>query len=263
MFIHELKAYRNSTMIWAFSLVALLVLFMSMFPSISKDIVEFKQVLEGFPVQVRKAMGLEIASLGTVLGFYSYVFLYLTLCGAIQGMNIGTSIVSKEVREKTADFLLTKPVSRSNILTAKLMAALAALVITNVIYLVAASIVLNYVKIESYSMKIFLLISFTLFFIQLIFLALGMLISVVIPKIKSALTVSLGVVFSFFIIGLLVATTGDGAKRYISPFKYFDTAYIIKNASYELSFLFVGIGIVGVSLVASYIIYTKKDVQAL
>ena len=260
IFVHELRAYRKSTLVWAFSLIAIVALFMSMFPSISKEIVEFKKLLEGFPEPVRKALGLEIDSFGSILGFYSYLFVYLTLCGAIQAMHIGTSIVSKEVRDKTADFLLTKPVSRTTILTAKLLAALTTLVITNVVFLISARIMVAQVNTESYSVKSFWMISMTLFFTQLIFLSLGIILSIVFPKIKSVLTVSLGTVFTFFIIGLLVSTTDDGVKRYLTPFKYFDSAYIIENSSYEIAFMLAGIGIIVISLIASYIIYMKRDI---
>ena len=260
IFVHELRAYRKSTLVWAFSLIAIVALFMSMFPSISKEIVEFKKLLEGFPEPVRKALGLEIDSFGSILGFYSYLFVYLTLCGAIQAMHIGTSIVSKEVRDKTADFLLTKPVSRTTILTAKLLAALTTLVVTNVVFLISARIMVAQVNTESYSVKSFWMISMTLFFTQLIFLSLGIILSIVFPKIKSVLTVSLGTVFTFFIIGLLVSTTDDGVKRYLTPFKYFDSAYIIENSSYEIAFMLAGIGIIVISLIASYIIYMKRDI---
>ncbi|MEX2104321.1 MAG: ABC transporter permease subunit [Bacilli bacterium] len=166
-------------------------------------------MMEGFPEPVRKALGLQINSMGSILGFYSYAFVYITLCGAIQGMIIGVTIISKEVREKTADFLLTKPVTRTKIVTSKLLAAVVSLVITNVVYIAVASIVASQVKTEDYSATIFFMISITLFFIQLIFLAMGILISVVFPNIKSVLAVSLGTVFSFFIIGMLASTSGD------------------------------------------------------
>ena len=116
------------------------------------------------------------------------------------------------------------------------------------------------VNTESYSVKSFWMITMTLLFTQLIFLSLGIVISIVFLKIKSVLTVSLGTVFAFFIIGLLVSTTDDGVKRYLTPFKYFDTAYIIENSSYEISFMLTAMGIIAISLVASYIIYTKKDI---
>lgn len=262
MYVHELKAYRNSTFIWSFSIVALVLLFMSLFPTISGDVEEFQKLMEGFPEAVKNAIGLHVESFGSILGFYSYVFLYITLCGAIQAMNIGTSIVSKEVREKTADFLLTKPVSRKMILTSKILAALTSIVITNVVFLVAASLIASMVTIEDFSIRTFLMISFTLFFIQLIFLSLGIITSVIVQKIKSVLSVSLGTVFTFFIIGMLISTMEDEAKRFLSPFQYFDRAYIIENGSYELPFLLIGIGIIVISLVASFKIYIKKDIHA-
>ena len=118
------------------------------------------------------------------------------------------------------------------------------------------------VKTEDYSYKIFFMISITLFFVQLMFLALGVIISVVVPKIKSVLPISLGTVFAFFIIGMFASTTGDDAMRYITPFKYFDTSYIIKNSSYEVSFIIIEIVFIIVAITASYFVYSKKDVHA-
>jgi len=262
MFLHELKAYRKSTITWTFTLVVLVILFLSMFPAISREAEEFKRLLEGFPEALRMALGLSVENIGSILGFYSYFFLYISLVGTIQAMNLGTSIVSKEVREKTADFLLTKPVTRIQIMTSKLLAALTSLVITNVVYVITATIMASLVETKEYSTKIFLLLSLTLFFLQLIFLALGIIVSVVVPKIKSVLPISLGTVLAFFIIGALASTTGDNALRYISPFKYFDFAYIVKNSSYESSFLIVAISFITLTITASYLIYSKRDIHA-
>jgi len=262
MFLHELKAYRKSTIIWTCSLVALVVLFLSMFPAFSKEATAFKEIMKGFPEPVRKSLGLSVDSMSSILGFYSYMFLYTTLCGAIQAMNLGTSIISKEVRAKTADFLLTRPVTRGAVMTSKLMAALTCLVITNLIYLASSSIMASVVATEKYSYKIFFMISITLFFVQLMFLALGIVISVLVPKIKSVLPISLGTVFAFFIIGMFVATTGDDAMRYITPFKYFDANYILKNTSYEISFIITEIGFIAFAITASYFVYYKKDVHS-
>lgn len=262
IFLYELNAYRKSTIIWTIALLALVALFLSMFPSISNDAEEFKKVLEGYPEGVRKAIGLNIDSFFSLLGFYSYSFLYITLCGAIQAMNIGVSIVSKEVREKTADFLLTKPVTRTTILTSKILAAVASLLITNIVFNVGSSLIASQVKIEDFSKNTFLLISLVLFFIQFIFLALGLVISILMRKVKSVITISLGTVFSFFIIAMLSSTSGDDYKRYFSPFKYFDTSYIIKHSCYENSFLITGIVIIIVSIVTSYFVYIKKDIHS-
>ncbi|ODA39499.1 ABC transporter permease subunit [Desulfosporosinus sp. BG] len=262
MFLHELKAYRKSTIIWTLALMALAILFLSMFPSFSREAEDFKKLLEGYPETIRRALGLSVENIGSILGFYSYIFLYISLVGAIQAMNLGTSIVSKEVRDKTADFLLTKPVTRSEIMTAKLLAALTSLVITNAVYLATAITMASLVETKEFNTKIFVLLSLTLLFLQLIFLALGTIISVLIPKIKAVLPTSLGSVFAFFIIGALASTTGDDALRYISPFKYFDFAYIVQNSRYESSFVIVAIAFIAVAITASYFIYSKRDIHA-
>ena len=178
IFLHELKAYRKSMLIWACSMAAVAALFILMFSGISTDIDAFKAVLESLPETVKKLLSIYVDSISTLEGFYSFVFIYIILCGAIQAMNLGTSIVSKEIREKTADFLLTKPVSRERILTSKLLAALASLVITNIIYL-AITVPMTFIVTTEFSMKIFLMISATLFFIQLMFMALGVIVSVI------------------------------------------------------------------------------------
>jgi ABC-2 type transport system permease protein len=262
IFIHECKAYRKSTMIWSFSLMLLIVFMMLMFPAFSTDAESFKKVLEGYPQAVRDAFGIDLGNFFSILGFYCYALTMVTLCGAIQAMNLGTSIVSKEVREKTADFLLTKPVTRHQVLTAKLLAALASLVVTNIIYIAAASLMALQVKTEEFSLSTFILLSLTLFFVQLMFLAIGMIISVVVPKVKSVLTVSLATVFAFYFLGMISSTTGDDAKRYISPFKYFDTAYVMENNSYELPFLFAGGFVFIIAIGVSYFVYAKKDIHA-
>jgi len=263
MFLQELKTYRKSTIIWTASLIGILITVLAMFPSFAQEAEEFKKLLEGFPEVVRNAIGLQVDTIGSILGYYSYIFTYVLLCGAIQAMNLGTSLLSREVREKTADFLLTKPVTRVEIITSKILAALTSLLITNIVYLASAYIMASIVKTEDFSIKVFLMISITLFFIQLIFLALGLILSVVLKKIKSVLPLSLGTVLGFFIAGMLASTTGDDKMRYLTPFKYFDTNYIMQNSAYEGSYIIIGLIFVLGAISATYYIYSKKDIHTL
>ena len=103
------------------------------------------------------------------------------------------------------------------------------------------------------------MISITLFFIQLIFLALGVIVSVIFPKIKSVISVSLGTVFAFFMLGMIASSTDDTVLRYLTPFNYFDSFYIIDHAAYETSFIVTGAIVMIVAIVTSYTVYRKKD----
>lgn len=262
IYLHELKAMRKSTIIWVLSMIALAALYLSIFPSFAKDAEDVKSLLGAYPAPVREALGISIDNITSMLGFYSMVFSFISLCGAIQAMNMGLSILSKESRERTADFLLVKPVSRTAIVTSKLLSALTMLVITNVVYYGAVSLLASAARTEAYDLKAFFLINLSMLLLQLILLSIGLVISVFFSKLKAVLPISLGVVFGFFIVGALIATENSETARYLSPFKYFDLPYIISHRSYEASFLGAGALIVVAAILTSYIIYTKKDIHA-
>jgi hypothetical protein len=219
-----------------------------------------KKILEGYPEPVRKAFGISIDDITKFLGFYSYMFSYVVLLGAIQAMNYGISAISKEIKLKTADFLITKPVRRDEVLTSKLFASLISLIITDIIYLVTAFITAESVAKESFNIKLFFMISVTLFFVQVIFMSIGILLSTIMRKIKSTISLSLGVVFAFYIIGMLQSTLNDKAMKYITPFKYFDAGYIIKNSSYDMTFVIISLFVVVVSILLSYVFFLKRDI---
>jgi ABC-2 type transport system permease protein len=262
MYLQEIRAHRKSTVIWTLSLVSIVVLFLALFPSFARDADDFMKVLEDFPEELTRAIGLSFETLASILGFFTYSFLYIKLSGAIQAMNLGISIVSKENRDKTADFLFTKPVTRIQVMTYKLLAAITSLLITNLFFLAAVQVMAAWVSTENYSRKALLMVSATLFFIQLIFLAVGMLIAVAVPRIKSVISVSLGTVFAFFIVGMISSSTEDEGLRYLTPFNYLDENYIINHLSYESAFVFAGAGIAAAALAASYYIYLKKDLHS-
>lgn len=262
MYMHEVKSYRNNTLLWTVTLVLVVGLFMSMYPAFSKDVAAFKGMLEGFPEPVRKAIGLELDQFFSLLGFYSYLFLYIKLLGSIQAMTIGIGILSKELRAKTADFLLTKPVSRAEILRAKMLAAFTCILVTNVVFISSAVLIVSIVTTESFRLATLLVLSLTLFMLQLLFLSLGFLIAVVVQKIKAVLPVSLGIVFMFFLINLLGSATGDRLLRYLTPFQYVEPMYILKNDAYEPIFLLLGLALLLISIIVSYVVYTKKDIPS-
>lgn len=262
IFWHELRSNQRSTFIWAISLSVLAILFLSLFPSFTKDIDASKKILEHLPLALREALGISLKNFFTIFGFFGYLFNFVVLAGAIQAMNLGVGAISKEDSGKTADFLLTKPVGRAKIITAKLLAALTSLILTNIVFITSAFIAANVASTDRFSATIFLLITATLFLVQLVFLALGALFSVVIPKIRSVITVTLPTIFTFFIIGSLGAIIGNESVRYITPFKFYDTTYIINNGRYEVPYVVIEAIFVIVAISVTYIVYSRRDIKA-
>ncbi|RIE06048.1 ABC transporter permease subunit [Candidatus Cryosericum terrychapinii] len=262
MYLHELKSMRKSTIMWTCSMIAIALVYLSLYPAIFSDGAHFKDMLAGYPASIRAVLGVTLDSVTTLLGFYSMIIAFVVLCGGIQAMNLGMSMLSKETRERTADFLLVKPVSRAAVVTAKILAGLTVFLITDVVYYAGASVIASIVKQSSYSGGLFFMINLTLFFVQLIFFAIGAVVSVFFDRLRSVLPVSLGTVFGCYIIGALVAAGKDDWARFISPFRYFDYSYIIQNSRYETPYLATGAVIVIVSVVTCYFVYARKDIHA-
>ena len=262
LFLRELKAYRKSTIIWIASLSGIAVLFMAMYPAFSQDVQALEKVLQNFPEAIRTALNLSAETFLTVSGFFGYVLSFAILAAAIQAMNLGTGVVSKEVAGKTADFLISKPVTRTHVIIAKLAAVFLLVVVTNVVFIAVSFASLSVAAPGEFDAGTILLLAGSMFLVQLFFLALGMLLGVVLPKVKSVISVSLPVVFAFYIIGMLGDVLGNTEARYVSPFRYYDPMYIIRNASLESKYLLVEAAVVVVSLVLSYVIFLKKDIHS-
>jgi ABC-2 type transport system permease protein len=262
IYLHELRSYRKSILIWSAALSLVVVFYLSLYPAFQRDTAFVGQMLQNLPKSVQAALGLSVETFTTVLGFYTFTMTYIILCGAIQAMNIGMGVLAKEASGKTVDFLLTKPVSRAAVITAKLLAALTALAITSVVFFVVSGIMAVAVSTNSFDYGMFIKLSLPLFFVQVIFALLGFAIAAFARKIKSVLPLSLSTVFAFFIIGMLQAALRYEDLRYLTPFKYFDPGYILKNASYEGGYLVLSAIIVVVAAAISYLVFMKKDIHA-
>lgn len=262
IYLHELKQYRNSTFIWVASVSAIAILFFMLFPSLYKEGEAFQKILQNFPEAVRKALGVSVDFMTSFLGLYAFIFLYLLICGAVQAMMLGSSVLAKEMTGKTADFLMSKPVTRSHVLTAKLLAVLTCILFTNVVFAAVVSAAAPIWAPTSYDSGTFYLMTATLLPFQLVFVAMGILISASVRKLKSPLSISLAIPFGFFIIGSLGEIIGEEKVRYLSPFKHFNYEYIIKNGTLEWQYLIVDAVFIVMAVVLTYMIYHKKDIHA-
>jgi ABC-2 type transport system permease protein len=260
MFLHELRQYSKSTIIWIVSVITVATLYMALYPSMKPQVKALQKILENYPQVLKQAIGIGPAAFATFAGFYALIMTFTMLATSIQAMNIGTSIVAKEEHSHTAEFLLAKPVRRTQILSAKLMAGLTIILITNAFFIVSMWFAIDFVAEASMAGKTFILITLTIFFVQLFFLALGFLVSVTALKIRSVLSISLTTVFVFYVIGILDSVIGSKTVRYLTPFKFFDYQYITKNRSYELSYLIVEVIFIVIAIPAAYYFYLRRDI---
>ena len=253
---------RMSCLVWCLVLVGLGLMFMTIFPAFKEDIATSKELLEKFPPALRDVLGLNLSTFFTFLGFYIYTFSYITLAGAIQGMNVGLGLLSKEDSSKTTDFLLTKPISRTKVYLSKLFAGTTILLVTSTVFTLSIILFSRLFGAGDYSMKTLLLLNLSFFLVQICFMAIGILVSQLLGKVKSVISVSLGVVFGFFALSLLGSIVKDDKFQYLTPFKFFDLMEIVKHSAYQNRSLILVAVVVGMSVAVAYWLYVKRDVRA-
>jgi len=258
----ELKMSVRTMISWTLGMLLTLLFFMFMFTAVAKDVAIINQIMTKFPPELVRALGLSSLDLSTVLGFYGYVFMFILLVAAVYALKSGISALSEEIRAKTADFLVSKPISRTTIVTAKIMSVVTLVVLQIIIYIGGAFVIIQITANQYFHKPTFLLINLSLFFVELFFVGLGLLLSVIINKIKTVLPIALGIVFGFWILQMLNQSLADHTLAYFTPFAYFDIAKIIETGSYENVYLFSDVVLILVFTVLTYIIYQRKDMPS-
>lgn len=260
----ELKMYLRSVMIWSASIAALIFVFMAFYPAMAADTALLDQILENYPPELLKAFGMNTGiSLASVPGFFTFVFVFVQLCAAIQASNYGFHFLSVEERELTADFLMSKPVSRMSIITGKFFAALTALTITNAfIWLGSVGSVEVFRNGNTYDMSNMIILLCSVTFLQLFFLCVGMLISVMVKKIRSVLSFSMALAFGLYTLNALAGIVDSPALGLLTPFRHFEPGYILSKGGYDTPMLMLSLGIIMVSLAGSFILYIRRDIAS-
>lgn len=260
---HEFYTRLKSVVIWSLAVAAILVIYFSFFAVFADQAAMMNEMLARFPPEMTAAFGLDKMDLSTVLGYYSFIFLLVQLCLAIQASNYGFGLVSIEENELTADFLLSKPVSRTQVMTSKLLAALTSLTITNLVVWASSFVAISLFRGEyEYEPGTLLLLLVSIVIFQLFFLSVGLVISLLVKRVRSVTPYALGLGFGSYVLSAFSGVFGDVKLELITPFKHLDAAYIVQNGAYDMSLVLLNVVVTLVSLVAGYWLYIRRDIPA-
>jgi ABC-2 type transport system permease protein len=263
IFRHEFRVHFRSVITWSLSIAALIIIFFSLYSSMASSALTLNEMLANYPPELLEAFGMTGMDMSTVLGFFSLIFLFAQICLAIQAGGYGFGLVSIEESELTADFLMTKPVSRSQILTSKLLAALACLLITDLVLWIStfAAIALfgNGREVNLGTLTL-LLLSVLIF--QAFFLGVGLIISLLVKRVRSVTPYALGLGFGMYVLGAFSGIGDVTALELITPFKHFDAGYIVQHGAYDLPLVALNVAVTVISIAAVYWLYLRRDIPA-
>lgn len=259
IFLRELRANLKSLLIWSAIIVLFSVVGFSKFSAFYGN-PELLAMLDSYPPEMIAAFGMNTFNLTTVTGFYGIMIMYFGLILSIAAAMWGSDIISKEERDRTVEFSLTLPVTRTRLVTAKAAAAavncVILLLVTWGITLVGAQ---NY-ETDSEFYDFVAISMLTFFLLQLIFLALGIFLGCAMKRHKRAGSLAMTILLSTYFASILVGLN-ENLKflRYLSPFKYFDAVMMLKENQVEVTFVLLSIALVIMFLAGAYLSYQKRD----
>jgi ABC-2 type transport system permease protein len=263
IFRQEFKTHLRSAITWSLSIAALILVFGSLYSGFARDAELLNQMMAKFPKPLLDAFGMSGMDFSAVLGYFSLIFLFVQMCLAIQAANYGFSLVSIEEREWTADFLLAKPVGRSQILTSKLLAALCALTITNlVVWISTFASVYLFKGDRTYEARPLLLILVSIVLFQLFFLSVGLVVSLLVKRIRNVTPYAMGLGFGMYLLSALSDMLGESVLENVTPFKHFEAGYIVEHGAYNVPLVLISVSVIVISLVSSYLLYTRRDIPS-
>lgn len=259
IFLRELKANLKSLVIWSVIITLLILVGVAKFSAYFGN-PELLAILNTLPAAILDAMSLRAFNLTTLSGFYGIMSIYFGLLGAIAAAMWGSDIISKEERDKTVEFSLVLPVTRSKVITAKALAA-----IVNCIAFVLVTGVVSIGVAQKYNpdqaFYNFLLLEMeAMFVIELIFLAIGLLLGCTMKQYKRSSAIAISIILAAYFLSII-----SGLKqnleflKYFTPFKYFDAGDLFRTGQMSGTYLLISVAIIVVSLVGAYWTYNKRD----
>ncbi|WP_026573766.1 ABC transporter permease subunit [Bacillus sp. UNC438CL73TsuS30] len=263
LFLREMKANRKSLIIWCFGILFMVVAGMGKYEGYSSSSGQsINELMASMPKSLQAMMGVGELDFSTPIGFYGMLFAYLLLMAAIHALMIGANIIAKEERDKTTEFLMAKPISRSRIITVKLLAALVNVVIFNLVTLVLSVAMVSKFNKAGDPLDVIYTLMAGMFMLQLIFVLLGSTMSAVLKKPKRAASIGTAILLILYLLSIFIDLNHklDGLK-YLTPFKYYEAKKVMSDAALDPVYLSVSIAAVAVLAAITYVFYQKRDLN--
>ncbi len=255
---HELKQGKISFWIWTISIGLLLTVCVFLFPEMKGEMESLNDVFASMG-SFTAAFGMDRLNFGTLVGFYAIECgNILGLGGAFYASLCAVGILSKEEKDRTAEILLTHPVSRRRIMIEKLIAVTLQITAMNmIIYILAVSSIA--VIGEAIPWREINLLHAAYYLLQMELAGICFGISAFLRR--GSTGVGLGIAAMMYVLNLISNITESAEfLKYITPFGYCEGADLVTNGSLDGGLITIGMIICIGSVAAAFLKYLRKDI---
>jgi ABC-2 type transport system permease protein len=263
LFLKDMRRNAVSLMIWLTVITLLIVVTMSFYRTFIENQSKIAGMLSLVPKGALQFKGISnFNDLLSVLGFYAANnVIYMMVLGSIFSIVLSSNILLREEYEKTAEYLLTRPITRSEIFISKLSVISVNIFSLNIVTALAGFISMELVAKEPFSIKSFLILSLYTLLLNVLFGSVGLFISTLIKRAKPITTFSIGLVLIlYFIYTISKITEGASKIGFLSPFRFASVDALNPSYTIDLWHLVYFLGITITLTGLSYRIYKRKDI---
>lgn len=254
----ELKRNKLSLIIWSAAISFMLGICVIIYPEMSSQMGEISEMFADMG-SFSAAFGMDKINFGEFSGYFGIECgNTLGLGGAFFAAILGICALSKEEKDRTAEFLLTHPISRKRIILEKLLCAYFQIVILNLTAMAVTSIAILAIG-ETIKLSTLFLLFLGYFLLQIQICSICFGISAFLKG--NGLGIGLGISLAFYFLNIL-SNLSEKAEilKYISPFSYSDGSAIVSSNELEIKYLAVGLILSVIGIVLGFIKYSKKDI---
>ena len=258
IFLCELRRNRLALIIWSLAIAYMLGICVIIYPEMSAQMADISTMFADMGA-FSSAFGMDQLNFGEFMGYFGVECgNVLGLGGALFAAIVGASALAKEEKEHTAELLLTHPLSRTRIVTEKLLAAMAQVVVLNVTVVLVTVLCMVAVGVEGEASTMALaFLAYLILQLEIVSITFGL--SAFMRR--GELGAGLGLVFGLYFVNILANLSEDlEFLKFITPFGYADGVHIIPEKSIEISYLVVGLCLGALGIAAAYWRYTRKDI---
>lgn len=253
----EFRANLKSFLIWSGALIVIFFTASTEFEAYhnNPDIVEAMKTFES----LFQALGVEVQNMTTPKGFLALVSIYIYLPLSIYAGLLGSNIISKEEKDKTAEFLFTMPVSRTKVLHSKLLVALVYIVLIDLVTIGVNILAYSRFDLGSDFFEFTIYLALGVFLTEILFLSIGMFLSSILNQYKLSGGITIGFLIASFMISMLIGFV-DKADflMYITPFQFFPADKMMEGV-FEPIFLVITVLFTSLGFAGLYYYYRRRD----
>jgi len=264
LMVTEFRRNLKSLILWTSIVAGMAALMLMLYPAFKDAFSQLEEMLSIYPEEFLEAFGMGEGGLD-MSDFYGWFgvegYLFVNLIGGSYAAILGGSILSKEEDDKTIEFLLSKPISRSRILFGKAGVVAINLLLMNTF--VGAVLLIAFNIYGDLNVAVWLLYAYAPFILQMIFAGLSFFISVFVTKSRKVLSIGLGLVIGLYVVDLISKLTEEFEYlKYITPYEYINAVTIVNDEMIKPLYLLISILLIGLSFFGAWYFYRKKDITA-